>query len=212
MTNRPHERALPGRRGRSGLVPGEHPLPGSLPREDQLPGLSEPRGGRRVREGLGARARSEPHGVDLRFGVRCAVRDGVPAQRGRQAPLDPLREEVPVRLDAPERAGRRPLVHAAARTGVRTAARQGGDHRRGLPVEVGKRVVVLGGGYTAMDCASTSWRLGAEQVYIVYRRSRDEMVVDEEELTETEREGMEFVYLASPVEVLADGKGHVRAV
>ena len=83
---------------------------------------------------------------------------------------------------------------------------------RGRPVEVGKRVVVLGGGYTAMDCASTSWRLGAEQVYIVYRRSRDEMVVDEEELTETEREGMEFVYLASPVEVLADGKGHVRAV
>src|SRR5438094_5165802 len=63
---------------------------------------------------------------------------------------------------------------------------------RGRPVEVGKRVVVLGGGYTAMDCASTSWRLGAEQVYIGYRRSRDEMVVDEEELTEPEREGMEF--------------------
>jgi NADPH-dependent glutamate synthase beta subunit-like oxidoreductase len=83
---------------------------------------------------------------------------------------------------------------------------------RGRPVEVGKRVVVLGGGYTAMDCASTSWRLGAEHVYIVYRRSRDEMVVDEEELTETEREGMEFVYLASPVEVLVDGKGHVRGV
>ena len=83
---------------------------------------------------------------------------------------------------------------------------------RGRPVEVGKRVVVLGGGYTAMDCASTSWRLGADEVYIVYRRSRDEMVVDEEELAETEREGMTFVYLASPVEVLADAKGHVRGV
>jgi NADPH-dependent glutamate synthase beta subunit-like oxidoreductase/ferredoxin len=83
---------------------------------------------------------------------------------------------------------------------------------RGRPVEVGKRVVVLGGGYTAMDCASTSWRLGAEDVYIVYRRSRDEMVVDEEELGETAREGMEFVYLASPVEVLADASGHVRGV
>ncbi len=83
---------------------------------------------------------------------------------------------------------------------------------RGRPLEVGKKVVVLGGGYTAMDCASTSWRLGADQVYIVYRRSRDEMVVDEEELTETEREGMQFVYLASPVEILADDKGHVRAV
>ena len=83
---------------------------------------------------------------------------------------------------------------------------------RGRPVEVGKRVVVLGGGYTAMDCASTSWRLGADEVFIVYRRSRDEMVVDEEELSETEREGMQFVYLASPVGVLADAKGHVRAV
>ena len=82
---------------------------------------------------------------------------------------------------------------------------------RGRPVEVGKRVVVLGGGYTAMDCASTSWRLGAEDIYIVYRRSRDEMVVDEEELGETAREGMEFVYLASPVEVLV-ANGHVSGV
>jgi len=82
---------------------------------------------------------------------------------------------------------------------------------RGRPVEVGKRVVVLGGGYTAMDCASTSWRLGAEDIYIVYRRSRDEMVVDEEELGETAREGMEFVYLASPVEVKSEN-GHVTGV
>src|SRR6202158_1688515 len=81
---------------------------------------------------------------------------------------------------------------------------------RGRPVEVGKRVVVLGGGYTAMDCASTSWRLGADQVSIVYRRSRDEMVVDEEELGETEREGMQFVYLASPGEGKTDEKGHGR--
>ena len=83
---------------------------------------------------------------------------------------------------------------------------------RGRPVEVGKKVVVLGGGYTAMDCASTSWRLGADEVYIVYRRSRDEMVVDEEELGETEREGMIFVYLASPVAILTNDKGHVRGV
>ncbi|HEU5288858.1 MAG TPA: FAD-dependent oxidoreductase [Candidatus Limnocylindria bacterium] len=83
---------------------------------------------------------------------------------------------------------------------------------RGRPLEVGKRVVVLGGGYTAMDCASTSWRLGADDVYIVYRRSRDEMVVDEEELGETEREGMRFVYLASPVAILTNDAGHVRGV
>jgi NADPH-dependent glutamate synthase beta subunit-like oxidoreductase/ferredoxin len=83
---------------------------------------------------------------------------------------------------------------------------------RGRPVEVGRRVVVLGGGYTAMDCSSTSWRLGAEQVYIVYRRGREEMVVDEEELTETQREDIQFVYLASPVEFLADETGHVSGV
>jgi NADPH-dependent glutamate synthase beta subunit-like oxidoreductase len=83
---------------------------------------------------------------------------------------------------------------------------------RGRPVEVGKNVIVLGSGYTAMDCASTSWRLGAEHMYVIVRRSREEMVVDEEELTETEREGIEFVYLASPVEVLTDPNGHVRGV
>src|SRR5256885_14105486 len=83
---------------------------------------------------------------------------------------------------------------------------------RGRPLEVGKSVIVLGGGYTAMDCASTSWRLGADSVSIVYRRSRDEMVVDEEELTETEREGMEFVYLASPTAIKTDGTGHVNGV
>src|SRR5947209_7727355 len=86
------------------------------------------------------------------------------------------------------------------------------DQARGRPVEVGKRVIVLGSGYTAMDCSSTSWRLGAEHMYVIVRRSREEMVVDEEELTETEREGIEFVYLASPVEVLADANGHVRGV
>ncbi len=83
---------------------------------------------------------------------------------------------------------------------------------RGRPVDVGKRVVVLGGGYTAMDCASTSWRLGAEDIYVVYRRGRDEVVVDEEELGETAREGIEFVYLASPVEILAGPDGRVRGV
>src|SRR5439155_27174534 len=83
---------------------------------------------------------------------------------------------------------------------------------RGRPVEVGKSVVVLGGGYTAMDCASTSWRLGADNVSIVYRRGRDEMVVDEQALTETEREGIHSVYLAPPVELLTTEWRHAPAV
>ena len=77
----------------------------------------------------------------------------------------------------------------------------------GQPLEVGKDVVVIGGGYTAMDCSRTSLRHGAERVSIVYRRTRSELVVDEEELGETEREGVRMEFLASPIEVLGeDGK------
>jgi thioredoxin reductase/ferredoxin len=81
----------------------------------------------------------------------------------------------------------------------------------GEPIEVGQNVVVIGGGYTAMDCSRTSLRHGAENVSIVYRRTRSELVVDEEELGETEREGVRMEFLASPVEVLGEN-GHVTAV
>jgi formate dehydrogenase major subunit len=74
----------------------------------------------------------------------------------------------------------------------------------GEPIEVGSDVVVIGGGYTAMDCSRTSLRHGAENVSIVYRRTRSELVVDEEELGETEREGVRMEFLASPVEVIGD--------
>jgi len=81
----------------------------------------------------------------------------------------------------------------------------------GEPIEVGRDVVVIGGGYTAMDCSRTSLRHGAENVAIVYRRTRSELVVDEEELGETEREGVRMEFLASPVEVLGED-GHVTGV
>ena len=81
----------------------------------------------------------------------------------------------------------------------------------GQPLTVGKDVVVIGGGYTAMDCSRTSLRYGAERVTIAYRRTRSELVVDEEELGETEREGVRMEFLASPVEVLGED-GHVTGV
>ena len=74
----------------------------------------------------------------------------------------------------------------------------------GEPLEVGRDVVVIGGGYTAMDCSRTSLRHGAANVTIAYRRTRSELVVDEEELGETEREGVRMEFLASPVEVLGE--------
>ncbi len=81
----------------------------------------------------------------------------------------------------------------------------------GQPLTVGNDVVIIGGGYTAMDCSRTSLRHGAENVSIVYRRTRSELVVDEEELGETEREGVRMEFLASPVEVLGED-GHVTGV
>ena len=83
----------------------------------------------------------------------------------------------------------------------------------GQPLEVGNDVVVIGGGYTAMDCSRTSLRHGAENVTIAYRRTRSELVVDEEELGETEREGVRMEFLASPIEILGeDGKVSARQV
>ncbi len=77
----------------------------------------------------------------------------------------------------------------------------------GDPLTVGTDVVVIGGGYTAMDCSRTSLRHGAEHVSIVYRRTRSELVVDDEELGETEREGVRMEFLASPIEIVGeDGK------
>ena len=77
----------------------------------------------------------------------------------------------------------------------------------GEPLDVGRDVVVIGGGYTAMDCSRTSLRHGADHVSIVYRRTRSELVVDDEELGETEREGVRMEFLASPIEIVGqDGK------
>ncbi len=81
----------------------------------------------------------------------------------------------------------------------------------GQEVEVGQNVVVVGGGYTAMDCARTSLRFGADNVTIAYRRTRSELVVDEEELGETEREGVGMDFLVSPIELLGEG-GKLKAV
>ncbi|MEA1964134.1 MAG: NAD(P)-binding protein [Candidatus Aerophobetes bacterium] len=77
----------------------------------------------------------------------------------------------------------------------------------GKKVEIGEKVVVIGGGNAAIDAARTVYRLGAEQVTIVYRRSRVEMPANEEEIKEAEKEGIEILYLATPTRILGkDGK------
>ncbi len=76
----------------------------------------------------------------------------------------------------------------------------------------GERLVVVGGGNTAMDVAQTALRLGWGQVTVAYRRSRDEMPARREEVEGALEEGVELQFQASPAQVLADGKGSVVAL
>jgi glutamate synthase (NADPH/NADH) small chain len=78
------------------------------------------------------------------------------------------------------------------------------------PIRVGKNVAVVGGGNVAMDAARTSLRLGAEHVYIVYRRGEEELPARREEVHHAKAEGIDFKLLNNPVEVIGDEDGWVK--
>ena len=78
-----------------------------------------------------------------------------------------------------------------------------GDIALGKKVTLGEKVAVIGGGNTAIDAARTALRLGAGEVTIVYRRSRNEMPANEEEVEQAEQEGIRLQFLAAPVSVSA---------
>jgi glutamate synthase (NADPH/NADH) small chain len=80
------------------------------------------------------------------------------------------------------------------------------------PIKVGKRVAVIGGGNVAMDAARTALRLGAEESWIVYRRSKEELPARAEEVEHAEEEGVKFDLLRSPVEIFADDNGWVTGM
>lgn len=79
------------------------------------------------------------------------------------------------------------------------------------PVKRGKNVVVVGAGNVAMDSARTALRMGAN-VKLVYRRGREEMPARKEEINHAEEEGVEFLLLANPVEIIGDDQGNIKAV
>ncbi len=79
------------------------------------------------------------------------------------------------------------------------------------PIKRGKNVVVVGAGNVAMDSARTALRMGAN-VKLVYRRGREEMPARKEEINHAEEEGVEFMLLSNPVEILGDEQGCVRAI
>ena len=70
--------------------------------------------------------------------------------------------------------------------------------------ELGRRVAIVGGGNTAMDACRTAVRLGAEEVYVLYRRTRDEMPAEKIEIAEAEEEGVKFKFLSSPVRITGE--------
>lgn len=80
-----------------------------------------------------------------------------------------------------------------------------GEAARPQP-KLGKRVLVIGGGNSAVDAARTALRVGAEEVHIVYRRTRAEMPADPAEIEEAEREGIKIDFLAAPTAILGDTK------
>ncbi len=82
----------------------------------------------------------------------------------------------------------------------------------GTPVHAGRNVAVVGAGNVAMDAARTALRLGAENVYIVYRRSEDEMPARAEEKEHAKEEGVQFRLLTNPQAILGDEKGWVKGL
>ena len=80
------------------------------------------------------------------------------------------------------------------------------------PVPFAKRVAVVGGGNTAMDSVRTARRLGAEEAFIIYRRSEQEMPARLEEVRHAKEEGVKFLTLCNPLEYISDEQGHVRQV
>jgi len=81
----------------------------------------------------------------------------------------------------------------------------------GEKVKVGEKVAVIGGGNVAIDAARTALRLGAKEVSIVYRRTRDEMPANDEEIEEAEHEKIKILYLVAPTRILAEN-GKVKGL
>lgn len=86
------------------------------------------------------------------------------------------------------------------------------DDAFATPIKVGDTVAVVGGGNVAMDAARTALRLGAKNVYIVYRRSMEELPARKEEVEHAKEEGIEFKLLTNPVEILGDDKNIVKKI
>ena len=94
------------------------------------------------------------------------------------------------------------------RCNLMKAYQKGGD----TPLQRAKRAVIVGGGNVAMDAARCAKRLGVGHVYIVYRRSMEELPARKEEVEHAMEEGIEFLLLRNPIRVLGNEEGWIRGV
>ncbi len=144
-----------------------------------------------------------------RLGVEIATETPV----GRELNLESLRKKYDAVYIA---AG----AHKAEKLGIRGEDLQGVIHGVTFMrmvnlkenLKAGERVAVVGGGNTAMDAARSSLRLGAKEVFILYRRTREEMPVDSRELEEVEEEGIQINFLTQPIQVLSKDGTNVSGV
>lgn len=134
-------------------------------------------------------------GVDLRLGTEI----------GRDATVEELRAGHDVLfLGIGAQSGRGLGVPGEAGSGVLPGAEYLSRVNQGRTVDLGSRVVVVGGGNTAIDAARAARRADA-RVTVLYRRTREEMPAVAHEIDEAEEEGVEFVFLAAPVEIRRNG-------
>ncbi|MCM8771934.1 MAG: NADPH-dependent glutamate synthase [Candidatus Omnitrophica bacterium] len=80
------------------------------------------------------------------------------------------------------------------------------------PISIGKRVAVIGGGNVAMDSARSALRLGADEVVVLYRRTEKEMPARKEEYENAIEEGIKFIFLVQPLEIIGDEYGFVKGI
>lgn len=136
-------------------------------------------------------------GVDIKYGTKV----------GKDVSYDGLKKDYDaVYIGIGAQIGWMTGVPGEEGEGVLNAVDFLGQVNDGVDVGVsGKKVLIVGGGFTAMDVARSSKRLGASEVTVVYRRTREEMPADDEEIEDAMAEGVNIEYLVAPVEVIRDG-------
>jgi formate dehydrogenase beta subunit len=145
-------------------------------------------------------------GVDIRYNTRI----------GKDISMAALKEKHDAVFIAPGAHRSKPMGVEGEERGYRGFLRGGIDFLRetyiGLPTGLGKKVVVVGGGNTAIDCVRVALREGVQESTLLYRRSRKEMPADPWEVEGAEEEGVRIEFLVLPVRILVDGNNQVTGV